>query len=104
MASPDLENAGQRIARAQLVASSLPIFWDELRWADWTYNWSDDHAAYERGQRQFEKIREMAAASEDHMRLYLAFCAHHRALAESVHIPKDQRASYPIPELPSRPL
>jgi hypothetical protein len=103
MSSHELENAGQRIARAQLVASDLPIYFDELSKFDWDYEYSDANGVYERGQKQYEALRDMASASEDHARLFLAFRNHHTAKNRASWLNKDQRASYPIPELPRRP-
>lgn len=53
---------------------SLNKFWRMLRNHDWTYNYSDDHSVWRRGESQLAAIREVVeAGGDEYKKLFISY-------------------------------
>ena len=51
-------------------------YWRELKYHDWDYNYSDDHAVWQRGFDKERHLSKLAETSEAHRQLYQGFRNH----------------------------
>lgn len=56
--------------------TSLPDYWDQLKRADWFYDYSDDASVWRRGAEEFGRLQRIAKESEAHQALYDGWKAH----------------------------
>ncbi len=71
-------------------APSLQEYWDMLNRHDWTYEYSDDHQVWRRGDGNRKKLERIANTSPEHLALYTNMKKYHFSMP-SDNITKPER-------------